>query len=849
MDRIVNDGSNMNRLHLTAWVLMGSILSASLCAAPIAAQVIPDATLPAGERSQVTGNPTVQIDGGARRGGNLFHSFSQFSVPTGGSAYFNNAADVQNIFSRVTGGSVSNIDGIIRANGTANLFLLNPNGILFGPNAALTIGGSFVATTANSINFADNFQYSATNPQPAPLLTVRVPIGLQIGINPGRIAVQGNGYNLSVPVPIFSPIVRGSSTTGLRVPVGRTLALIGGDVDINGGTLTAEQGRIELGSVRDGQVSLNATNPGLTFDYPGSQHFGTIRLSQQALGDASGGGLIQVQGNSVSLIDGSLLLVQNQGNQAGGNIRVNAAQSLELSGISPDAETFPGGLTSEAVGVGRGADVIVSTQQLMVRGGAGIIARSYSSAETGNVTVNASDSVQVSESSPINPGFFSTLSTTVFGSGSGGTLTVSTKRLKLLDGGVVASATLGTGRGGRVTVNATEAVEIVGRTPFFTASSVGSTANNAGNAGALTINTARLVITNGGAVSSATVATGNAGSLTINASESVEVTGTLPGRRFPSYVGSSAPITSEAAQQAYRLPDRPRGNSGSVTINTPRLNISNGAQVTVSNDGTGSAGTLQVNANSIFLDRGGTITAATASGEGGNIDLNVRDFILLRNGSPITASARGAGNGGNIRIDGGAIVAVPNENSDISANSVNARGGNVTINASGIFGIQFRPQDTPLSDITATGANSAFNGTVQLNIEHFDPTPSLVTLPTTVVDSSRLIAQGCPADKGNSFVITGRGGLPPNPEQQLDDDAAWSDQRRLFVKQTGDAREEAGRTPDASGQQAARSIYLPIVEATGWQSTPDGVISLIATTPDPVVQNRLNQIVACQGKR
>jgi filamentous hemagglutinin family protein len=800
MNRLAQ-GATSKEPHLKAQVLTGSLLSTLLCAQPIAAQVVPDATLPAGERSQVTGNPTVQIDGGARRGSNLFHSFSQFSVPTGGSAYFNNAADVRNIFSRVTGGSLSNIDGLIRANGTANLFLLNPNGILFGPNASLNIGGSFVATTANSINFADNFQYSATNPQTTPLLTISVPIGLQMGANPGRIEVQGTGYDLSVAVPIFSPIVRGGNTAGLRVPAGQALRLIGGDIDINGGTLTAEQGRIELGSVRDGQVSLS---DGFIFSYTGIQNFGNIRLLRQALADASGGGSIQVQGNQVSLADGSIMLIQNQGTQAGGSIRVNATQLLDLSGSSPGSR-FRGGLYSEIVGIGRGADITVSTQQLIAKGGAGTVTYSYSSGKAGNITVNASDSIQVIGVSSTNPNLISAISNAAFNSGSGGTITVSTGRLSILEGGSLLSSALGSGNGGTVTVNATEAVEIVGVTPLFASSGVGSITNNAGDAGAVTINTARLMIQNGGNIISSTVATGRAGSVTINASEFVEISGTVPGNvSRPSNAGSAAPVVPEPIRKVFSLPDKPSGNAGSVTINTPRLSIRDDATIGVNNEGTGNAGTLRVNANSISLDRGGSITAATASGEGGNIELNVRDLLLLRNNSQITTSA--GSNGGNIRIDAGSIVAVPTENSDIRANSVNARGGNITIDASGIFGIQFRPQDTPLSDITATGANSTLNGTVQLNIERIDPTSGLVQLPTTVVDSSRLIVQGCPADRGNSFIITGRGGLPPTPEQQLDDDAEWSD-RRLVVAESGEHGDTGTRIN--GDVQTSKSPYTP----------------------------------------
>ena len=237
---------------------------------------------------------------------------------------------------------------------------------------------------------------------------------------------------------------------------------------------------------------------------------------------------------------------------------------------------------------------------------------------------------------------------------------------------------------------------------YFTPSSVASNALNTGDAGAIIINTKRLMMQDGGTVNSSTLANGNAGSVSINASESIELSGMVIGSPLPSYIGASALIQAESARRVLRLPDRPSGNSGSLTINTPRLSIKDDANIGVNNQGSGNAGTLRVNANSISLYRGGSITAATASGEGGNIDLNVQDFLLLQNNSQITTSAGGTGNGGNIRINGGSIVAVPNENSDIRANSVNARGGNVTINASGIFGLQFRPEATPFSDITAT---------------------------------------------------------------------------------------------------------------------------------------------------
>jgi large exoprotein involved in heme utilization and adhesion len=250
-----------------------------------------------------------------------------------------------------------------------------------------------------------------------------------------------------------------------------------------------------------------------------------------------------------------------------------------------------------------------------------------------------------------------------------------------------------------------------------------------------------------------------------------------------------------------------------------------------------------VEANQIYLNNQGSISADT-SGGGGNINLR-SPLILLRNGSSISTNARGSNIlGGNIDINTDNLVAVPKEDSDITANSQDFRGGNITVRASGIFGIDFREQLTPLSDITATGVSEEFIGTVEFITPGIDPARGLAELPIEVVDATDAIAQGCPANEGNSFVVTGRGGLPPNPEQQLDDDAEWLDRRRLVV-----AQQTRHPTPDTPTAYIKKTTSpTPIIEATGWQMSPTGQVLLVAATPEPTVQHPLNQPVACPGR-
>jgi filamentous hemagglutinin family protein len=222
-------------------LLLGLFLG-SVIIVPVQAQITVDGTTNTNLTPIDNG---IRIDDGNRAGDNLFHSFSEFSIGNGSEAFFNNANNIVNIFSRVTGGNISNIDGLIRANGTANLFLINPAGIIFGENASLDIGGSFFSSTAESIVFGDNVEFLATDADNPPLLTINMPIGLNFGNNPGEIAVNGSN---------------------LQVNNGETLALLGGNVTITGGQIIAPEGRIELGGLtQEGQITFNSQQLGEDF--------------------------------------------------------------------------------------------------------------------------------------------------------------------------------------------------------------------------------------------------------------------------------------------------------------------------------------------------------------------------------------------------------------------------------------------------------------------------------------------------------------------------------------------------------------------------------------------------------
>ncbi|MGB7441167.1 MAG: filamentous hemagglutinin N-terminal domain-containing protein [Coleofasciculaceae cyanobacterium] len=248
----------------------------------VLAQILLDNTLGA-ESSVVTpdvikGIPSDRIDGGATRGANLFHSFEQFSVLEGQGAYFTNSAGIANILSRVTGTNRSDILGRLGVLGNANLFLINPNGIVFGENASLDLQGSFLATTANAIRLGDEGLFSASQPATSNLLTVQ-PSAIWFN----ALATQPI-VNQSLAVSLIDQPNIVNRPPGLQVPAGQTLALVGGDIRLEGGNLTAAGGRMELGSVAGvGEVSLTQTGNRLLLGYDSVSEFGNISLTDGAL--------------------------------------------------------------------------------------------------------------------------------------------------------------------------------------------------------------------------------------------------------------------------------------------------------------------------------------------------------------------------------------------------------------------------------------------------------------------------------------------------------------------------------------------------------------------------------------
>ncbi|BBD70465.1 filamentous hemagglutinin outer membrane protein [Nostoc commune NIES-4072] len=579
--------------------LVAAIAAANECAL---AQIVPDNTL-GQENSVVTpfASNFDLIDGGATRGANLFHSFEQFNIKEGGGAIFRNPLGIENIISRVTGGNRSEIFGRLGVLGTANLFLINPSGIIFGPNAQLNIGGSFLATTANAIGFGEQGLFSASVPNSLPLLTV----------NPSALLFN------QIPKSITN-----ESLTGLQLPVNGSLLLVGGDVNLEGGKLSVLNGRVELGGLAgEGTVGLNIDDKNLPLSFPDNVARADVSLTKGAIvqtsvrrgvGSQLGTGNIQVEGRRVTIADGSQIVANNTGGEPGGTLTVRASELVEVLGASR--------LLAETYDVGTGTDLTIDTGKLIIRDGSEIAAGTFNSGRGGTVTVRASDSVELSGTSADGANF-SRIITQTDNIGNGGSVSIETGQLIVQGGALVATASANTssGQGGLLFVKASDSVQLIGTSTSAenpTPSGLFALGEGSGKPGDLTIETRLFIARDGARASASNLGSAQSGgTLSLTASSLVQLIGTSANGQVRSglLVGSTG-----------------TGSAGDLTIKTEKLQVLDGAFVSARTAGEGRGGSVTVNAsNSIELN--GTsadrqmpsllTTETTGGGDAGNLTI------------------------------------------------------------------------------------------------------------------------------------------------------------------------------------------------------------------------------------
>ncbi|KYC37961.1 hypothetical protein WA1_05575, partial [Scytonema hofmannii PCC 7110] len=515
----------------------------------------------------------------------------------------------------------------------------------------------------------------------------------------------------------------------------------GGDININGATLflkndaqlstrvSGASSNQSAGQGQAGNVNVNVTGAVTIAGVKNGDRSGIFStLGSGAIGQ---GGNINVTSGSVSLTDGARLIASTFGKGDAGSVLVQAKDSVSVAGNSYIFSNV------ESQGVGKGGDVNISAATLSLKDGAQLSTsvreasfnRIAGQGQAGNVNVNVTGAVTIAGENNGASGIFSYLGSGAIGKG--GNINVTSGSVSLTDDAQLSASTSGKGDAGSVLVQAKDSVSAASNSYIFT--SVES--QGVGKGGDINISAATLSLKDGAELGTfvrqasfnQSAGQGQAGNVNVNVTGAV----TIAGRK-----NGASGIVSTLGSGAI-------GKGGNINITSGSVSLTDGAQLTASTSGKGDAGKIQINATDyvnvsgfsaianpeavsglfvrslssgaagdievtapqIRLDNSATFIAESASGNGGNITLQVRDLLLLRRGSQISTTAgtaRLGGDGGNISINSKYIIAIPEEDSNITANAFQGRGGNVQINSQGIFGIESRPRRTEKSDITAS---------------------------------------------------------------------------------------------------------------------------------------------------
>src|SRR5579884_243485 len=656
------------------------------------------------------GKIQYDITGGTRPGGgvNLFHSFGQFNVPTNNIANFLNDSSLatSNILARVTGTNgnsptLSSIYGTIQTTGfgNANLFLLNPAGFLFGPNATLNVGGMVTFTSADYLRLADGVRFNAIPNPAADALLSAAPVAAFgfLGSNPGAITVQGSR---------------------LSVADGTGISIVGGNITIQSGTpdngtvqparLSAPNGQINLASTASpGEFLVGTLQHAPNVNGQSFTSYGAVSLAPGSTVDVSqtGSGTVSIRGGQfvLSVSNAVLTTAENPASTVGQDtIVLNTGSSIvsATSGVDSGADVQivagtvqmdAASIQSTTTGTGQGGGISISADTVSLTNGAQIVSSTSGAGAGGNITLSAIDSVSISgyDTTGTVSGvttFFSDLNT----------------GLPLVTSGVF-STTSGSGPGGSVTINA-------GTATLDNAGTLASITSGDGRGGDLTLNVRNLNIQNGGLILSSAgldfttvefTGNGRAGDITVTAENSIQVSGFNPNTLSESAIWSMSNNT---------------GDGGNITLSSHTVSIENGGIIQSTGSGPGNAGNIAIATDQVTvsgvdeIENSSTIISfGTGSGNSGAINIitaqsvNVEDLGVIQTG----------GKGGNITIQAGESVNVAGGGVIASVGGANGS-GDITISAdqiliSGVRGVSRSRIET------LTGAQAAA-GKINLNV-------------------------------------------------------------------------------------------------------------------------------------
>ncbi|MEO1094599.1 MAG: filamentous hemagglutinin N-terminal domain-containing protein [Cyanobacteria bacterium J06638_28] len=685
---------------LSLWItsLLG-VLGSNVClTTPAFAQLIPDDTL--GQESSIVtpeliqGLPATLVEGGAERGANLFHSFTEFNVNTGQQVYFANPAGIDNILTRVTGSNVSNIDGLLGVDGNAHLFLLNPNGVIFGPNARLDVNGSFTTSTAISFAFADGGEFSAT-PTGNELLSVSVPLGVQFNDQPqGSITHQGD----------------------LAVGLGQSLTLLG-DTVTSEGALTATAGTVQ---VLGNQIMLSDQ---AAIDVSGTTGGGTVRVG----GDYQGNGMIP-NAQQTRIASGANIWADAGASGDGGSVIVWADGITEFGGTISARGGIQGGDGGFIETSGAAALMIQNTAQVDTHAVHG---------QTGTwlldpveLTINDTGATAITG----NPGTNTPNTATTIGADTIETALDSTAVILQADELITVAADIEADSGNDLTLQAAKiAMESVTLEQEGSGAVILTTLPN--NQGEVLIEESDIEAGGGIRIQSSQVLLDEASSLTaINGADiQIEAEQVFIDNESELNARSGGDIVIEAQQVTIQNRSELRTavnigdteNGGSIRITANRVFLRSESEISALTSGSGDAGFIAIEAaEQLVLEDAAAITSAVRSagtGDSRGIQITTNN-LAIKEGSIIRGSTENTGSAGDIVIepmDGNVAMTITLSGSDstiAASTSGAASGGNIVIRTPGDLVINGDQPPGGLTKLTveSTETDSGLAGTLSI---------------------------------------------------------------------------------------------------------------------------------------